>query len=250
MMTGPLAAIGNTAWPMWLGLLLGSALTATCVAVTLGTRQYFARNRTNRCLRRASAEIEELARTTERERIARDLHDVLGHSLFLIILKAELAGRTALCDARQCQAELREIADIAGNARVEVKTIITGYLSGGIMREIARAEHVLSIAGIATELNTEPVGLTPTQETVLALAMREGVTNIVQHAQAHHCKLILRREDGAAVLEIRDDGCGCSELEGNGLRGMRQRVMAMGGTMSRDNHQGTRLAIRLPLSRR
>jgi len=92
------------------------------------------------------------------------------------------------------------------------------------------------------------VALSPVQETVLALAVREAVTNVVRHARARHCRLRLEQVDACCVLEILDDGRGGNQTEGNGVRGMRERVEALGGTLRRDTSAGTRLTIMLPLA--
>lgn len=90
--------------------------------------------------------------------------------------------------------------------------------------------------------------MTPAQESVVALIMREAVTNVVRHSQARVCKLRLAANNGDCILEIQDDGRGGSLLEGNGLRGMRERVEALGGTITRDMSAGTKLTFEFPLA--
>jgi two-component system sensor histidine kinase DesK len=209
---------------------------------------YFAqRNRTHEKLRRAHDEIEQLAKVAERERIARDLHDVLGHTLSLITLKSELAGKLLDRDLVQAKREIHDVENAARNALAEVRQAILGYRAKGLTEEFKRARSTLETAGIQVEVKSSSVHLPAAHESVLSLALREAVTNVVRHAGAHHCSLRLERVNGHCELEIRDDGRGGYQLEGNGLRGMRERIESLGGTIERDTQSGTRIAIQLPV---
>jgi two-component system sensor histidine kinase DesK len=205
------------------------------------------RSEANRRLRMAQDEIEHLARTAERERIARDLHDVLGHTLSVVILKSELAGKLIGNDPERAGNEIRDVEQIAREALAEVRNAIGGYRAGGLEEELARAASTLKTAGVAAECRSVPMPLSPAQETVLALAVREAVTNVVRHAHAGRCLVRLEPMDGSCLLEIQDDGRGGSQGEGNGVRGMRERVEALGGSLRRETSAGTRLTILLPL---
>jgi two-component system sensor histidine kinase DesK len=206
------------------------------------------RRRMNRKLRIAQEEIEQLAKVAERERIGRDLHDLLGHTLSLIILKSELASKLADKDPERAIEEIRDVERISREALAEVRQAVKGYRSTGLDSEFRHAAETLRTAGIHVDIAMEPVALTPAQEGALVLALREAVTNVVRHAQASRCELRLRRVDSGLALEIADDGCGGNAPEGSGLSGMRQRVEALGGTLDREGARGTRLTIRLPLS--
>jgi two-component system sensor histidine kinase DesK len=205
------------------------------------------RNRTNRKLIRAQGEIEHLAKVAERERIARDLHDVLGHTLSVIILKSELAGKLMDRDPQRAGTEIREVEQISRQALSEVRDAIRGYRSRGLEAEIAQAKSTLETAGVAVNCKTARVALPALQESVLSMAVREAVTNVVRHAHAGTCSLRLDQQNGSCRLEIEDDGRGGSQGEGNGLRGMRERVEMLGGTLHRDSQAGTRITITLPL---
>ena len=111
-----------------------------------------------------------------------------------------------------------------------------------------RAKAALGSAGIALTAETAEIPLSPAQESVLALITREAVTNVVRHAQARNCWLKLASYNGDCMLEIRDDGRGGLETEGNGLRGMRERIEALGGRLDRDTSAGTRLHFEFPLA--
>jgi two-component system sensor histidine kinase DesK len=205
------------------------------------------RNQANRRLRLAQDEIEHLARVAERERIARDLHDVLGHTLSVVILKSELASKLIGHDTERAGNEIRDVERISREALAEVRNAIGGYRAGGLEEEFARAASTLETAGVAAECRSVHVALSPARETVLALAVREAVTNVVRHARARQCRLELEEVDGCCLLEIEDDGRGSSQAEGNGVRGMRERVEALGGTLRRETSAGTKLTIMLPL---
>ncbi len=206
------------------------------------------RNRMNCQLRKANEEIENLAKVAERERIARDLHDVLGHTLSVITLKSELAGKLIDRDPQRAGKEIREVEQISRQALTDVRDAIRGYRSQGLVAELAQAKSTLETAGLTVQCDAATtVQLPAVQESVLSLAVREAVTNVVRHAQARTCRMRLEQENGSCRLEIHDDGCGASNGEGNGLRGMRERVEMIGGTLSRSTEAGTTLTITLPL---
>lgn len=202
----------------------------------------------NRKLRKANEEIEHLAKVAERERIARDLHDVLGHTLSVITLKSELAGKLIDRDPRRAGKEIREVEEISRQALSDVRDAIRGYRSKGLLAEMAQAKSTLETAGVTVSCDASTIVKLPAmQEGVLTMAVREAVTNVVRHAQARNCSLRLEQQNGACRLEIEDDGRGGLQNEGNGLRGMRERVEMLGGTLRRDSQTGTRLTITLPL---
>jgi two-component system sensor histidine kinase DesK len=189
-----------------------------------GTNIYFAqRTRMYYQLKKANEEIEHLAKIAERERIARDLHDVLGHTLSVIILKSELAGKLMDRDPQQAKAEMADVEKTSRKALAEVRTTIRGYRSYSLEAEIK-------------------------QESVVALVVREAVTNVVRHAGARNCLLRLTPVNGSCRFEIQDDGRGGGTVEGNGLRGMRERIEALGGTLQRETKSGTRLTIEFPIT--
>jgi two-component system sensor histidine kinase DesK len=227
----------------------GFVFPATFLSTFIGAANiYFAqRHRHLEQLRVAHAEIEQLAKVAERERIARDLHDVLGHTLSLITLKSELAGKLIERDPTQARNEIRDVEQTARQALADVRMAIGGYRCKGLAAEIQQAQATLETAGVKTEFHSSPVKLPAMQESVLAMVLREAVTNVVRHAQARNCRVQVDRMDGHCRLEIRDDGRGGLAMEGNGLRGMRERVEALGGSLERDTTHGTRLMIELPI---
>ncbi|MGC1363512.1 MAG: sensor histidine kinase [Silvibacterium sp.] len=212
-----------------------------------GTNLFMAqRIRANSKLQMAHEEIEQLAKLAERERIARDLHDVLGHTLSVIVLKSELAGRLFAGDPERSAAEIADVEQIARKALSEVREAIGGYRAEGLVAEIKRAHSTLDAAGVTLVCEEKPPALNPAEETVMSLVLREAVTNVVRHAQASQCIMRFVTHDGKTGLVVEDDGRGGVREEGNGLRGMRERIEALGGRFAIDGTQGTRLTIELP----
>lgn len=230
----------------------------TIIAVFLlivigGGNIYFAEQRRADCkLRAALEENVTLAAVAERERIARDLHDVLGHTLSVIVLKAELAQRLVTRDPARASAEIADVESTARAALAEIREAIGGYRSRGLAAEIDAARRTLEAAGVALLADSKPApgSLTPQQETALALALREAVTNIVRHARATTCRLRFVCEPTGVRLVVEDDGRQTVIREGNGLRGMRERIESIGGRFSLEcpavPDHGTRLTIELP----
>jgi two-component system sensor histidine kinase DesK len=197
-------------------------------------------------LRLAHDEIEHLAKVAERERIARDLHDLLGHTLSLIILKSELASKLADRDIDRARNEIRDVERISRDALAQVRNAVGGFRSRGLQSEIDSAREALTAANIALDVDLEPVAMPPAREAVLALAIREGVTNVIRHARAKRCTIALHAAGGEHVLTISDDGRGGATPFGNGLIGMRERVESLGGTLQRVSDRGTALKITIP----
>jgi two-component system sensor histidine kinase DesK len=224
----------------------------TSVGVTAlvgGVNLHFAQmGRTQDKLRLAQGEVEHLAAVAERERIARDLHDVLGHTLSLIVLKAELAVKLSERDPVRAAAEMRDVEAVARRTLQEVREAIRGYRAT-LADEAPRARALLKAAGIQAELDLEAGDLPQPIEETLAFALREAVTNVVRHSGATTCRAHVHRDGDRVILEVQDDGRGSSAREGAGLRGMRERVEVFGGEISRPGGRGMRLRITLPLSR-
>jgi len=245
---GAVAAVGGTEG-LFLHMSPWSLFWAAVFPVFIGAGNIFfaERNRMNRKLRKANEEIENLAKVAERERIARDLHDVLGHTLSVITLKSELAGKLIDRDPERAGKEMREVEEISRQALSDVRDAIRGYRSRGLVAELALAKSTLETAGLTVQCDAATtVKLPAVQESVLSLAVREAVTNVVRHAQARTCRMRLEQQNGNCRLEIQDDGLGSSNGEGNGLRGMRERVEMLGGTLHRSTEAGTTLTITLP----
>jgi len=231
-----------------LPLTFWASMLLLIVLVGLGNHHWAVKDCAQTKLRLANDEIEHIAKVAERERIARDLHDVLGHTLSLITLKTELARKLVDRDPERAKQEMQDVENASRAALADVREAIRGYRTEGIFAELARARAALETAGVAVECEAHPVPLNAEQESVLALALREAVTNVVRHAEAHRCNVTLKRNESLCTLEVADDGRGAAGPEGNGLRGMRERLEALGGSLRLLSANGTRLIIDLPLA--
>ena len=185
----------------------------------------------------------EHALVAERERVARDVHDVLGHSLTALSVKAELAARLIDIDPERAKAELESIQATARQALAEVRATVGGLRAGNLEAELAAAPLVLADAGISATVVGEVADTDPRHRALMAWVLRESVTNVVRHAQARSVVIEL----GADGIAVADDGAGCTGAAGNGLRGMRERVTGAGGTLDVTTAgPGTRVQVALP----
>lgn len=162
----------------------------------------------------------------------------------MIVLKAELASKVADRDPARAITEIREVEQVARQALQEVRAAIGGYRAT-LADEATRARALLDTAGIAGEIDVPHIQHDRNREEVLALALREAVTNIVRHSGAKRVTIRLAERGDDWQLEVVDDGRGGDDIEGSGLRGMRARVEAVGGTIFRTRDNGTRLTVRL-----
>ena len=228
--------------PIWFAVLMLLIMGA----VSLSNVHFSIENRANAKLKLAQQEVEHLAKVAERERIARDLHDVLGHTLSVIVLKSELAAKLFDRDAGRAKTEIVQVEQIARDALSEVRKAIGGYRAASLAEEFARAKETLQTAGVSVRCEVSGSKLAPAQETLLVLVVREAVTNVVRHASARNCQLTLSDAANGWRLLIADDGRGGAFREGNGLRGMRERLEAIGGKMVCESGRGTKLDIFIP----
>jgi two-component system sensor histidine kinase DesK len=183
--------------------------------------------RTNRALFEARAEIARLASEAERNRIARDLHDLLGHSLTAITVKAGLAHRLSASDPSSSVREIGEVEDLSRQALGDVRAAVSNYRDVTLTGELARGRELLRASGVIANLPTATDVVATAHQELLGWAVREGVTNVARHARATRCTVTL----AASTVEILDDGVGGQLSEGSGLAGLRERVSAAGGTV-------------------
>ncbi|WP_432188302.1 sensor histidine kinase [Streptomyces sp. Tue6028] len=212
--------------------------------------------RTTIALREARATVAQLAANEERLRLARDLHDLLGHSLSLITLKSELAGRMLPDHPEKAAQQVADIEQVSRQALVDVREAVTGYRRPRLAGELAGTQVALTAAGVRADLPVEPdlTGVPEESESALAWALREAVTNVVRHSGARRCTVeLLRRQtlDGPVLeLSVEDDGSGGSGgSHGNGLTGLTERLEKAGGTLEAGRmRHGFRLVARVPLT--
>jgi len=224
----------------------GPAVIFSILIGLIGVFQ-FEKERANAKLHLAHEEIEQLAIVAERERIARDLHDLLGHTLSAISLKSELAHKLIDSEPNKAKQEIADIEDLSRKTLKEVRSAISGYRSRGLPAEIANAKLILTSANIDFSHNVDLNALSPLQEASLSLILREAVTNIVRHSKAGEVRLIIASQAKNIVFEIADNGVGLKEKEGNGLRGIKERVEALGGSLEIESTEGMKLKIVLPI---
>ncbi|MGW5660255.1 sensor histidine kinase [Streptomyces sp. NPDC003758] len=206
-------------------------------------------------LRKARATVAQLAANEERLRLARDLHDLLGHSLSLITLKSELAGRMLPDHPEKAAQQVADIERVSRQALVDVREAVTGYRRPRLSAELAGAQVALTAAGVTADIPTEPdlTGVAEESESVLAWALREAVTNVVRHSGAGRCTIeVLQRQtlDGRMLeLSVEDDGSGgAGNGPGNGLTGLTERLEKAGGTLEAGRvRHGFRLVARVPV---
>ncbi|MET0460778.1 MAG: histidine kinase [Ilumatobacteraceae bacterium] len=212
--------------PSWeLGIDADSGVTILLVSVAMFG--FFGLVRANRELSGARVEVARLAAEGERNRIARDLHDLLGHSLTTITIKAGLARRLAERDPRRAVAEITEVEDLARRSLTEVRAAVSGYREVTLAGELATAGEVLRAAGITASLPPAIEHVPADRRQLFAWVVREGVTNVVRHSRATSCTIAV----GADWLEVVDDGTAPAAPVGNGLTGLRERVAAAGGVV-------------------
>lgn len=210
--------------------------------------------RRDAALKLSQEEVRRLATTAERERIGRDLHDLLGHTLSMVALKSDLAARLVERDPASARREIEEVAAGARQALDQVRRAVAGIRAAELAGELASARLLLETDGVdfgyEFDAGGEGFGLPRGVESILALTVREAVTNIQRHARASAAEVKFSVEDGEAVLLIEDDGRGGVIIPGNGLAGMRERLEGARGSLriGPGARGGTRLEARLPLA--
>lgn len=200
-------------------------------------------------LRLSHDEVRRLAATAERERIGRDLHDLLGHTLSLITLKLELSRKLFDRDVDAAKREVEEAEKVARHALAEVRSAVTGIRATDLAAEMASARLLLESSRVHLDYDASPVDMPAEIERGLSLVLREAVTNIARHAAASCVRIELRREHAAVCMQIHDNGRGGLVRDGNGMSGMRERVRALGGTLGVESPLGggTQLRVVVPV---
>jgi len=244
----------------WRPLMYG----ITCVvglAAAASNAMLVVNRRKNAMLRLSREEVHRLGRVAERERIGRDLHDLLGHTLSLIAIKSELAMKLMDRDRAAAAREVSEVTNIAREALKQVRTAVTGIRAAALENEIASAKTLLDTVGVTLACRREGGMLPPEIETALAMIVREAAMNIQRHSAAHNATIDVTTEavtaepggrtgEKTVLLCVSDDGRGGVTTNGNGLSGIRERVRSLAGTLEIESPRGkgTTLRVRLPLT--
>jgi two-component system sensor histidine kinase DesK len=215
----------------------------TVLLVALAMLGFFGLIRSNRELAKARSEVARLAAENERSRIARDLHDLLGHSLTTITVKAGLARRLAERDPHRAAAEITQVEELSRSSLADVRAAVAGYRDVTLAAELATAREVLRAAGVEAEFPRAVDIVDPQYRTLFGWVVREGVTNVVRHARAGRCTVAV----GPNWVQITDNGRGGTAGAGNGLTGLRERVSAAGGGVTLGGAiSGWRLRVDVP----
>ena len=213
---------------------------------------------TVRELQEARREIAQLAAaeavTRERLRFARDLHDLLGHSLSSITLKSELAGRLLPAAPEKAAEEVRDIEGVARRSLREVREAVSGYRQPTLGEELYGAREMLEAAGIACRIENEAGPLPNATDSALAWTVREGVTNVIRHSRTDRCEIRVTQDGEEIRVEVKDDGRGSltkhegAYSNGSGLSGLAERIAASGGDFQAGPRPegGFRLRVSLP----
>ncbi|GGO80225.1 sensor histidine kinase [Wenjunlia tyrosinilytica] len=185
-------------------------------------------------LRETRKELARAAVEEERLRFSRDLHDLLGHTLSVVVVKAEAVRRLAPRDLDAALGQAADIESVGRQALTEIREAVTGYRQADLATELDRARSALLAVGIEPHVRESGPALPPQTEALLGWVVREGVTNVVRHSRARRCDIELSGDGEVVRLEIRDDGRGASGPvgSGSGLRGLGERLAAAGGGLT------------------
>jgi len=194
-------------------------------------------------------EVRDLAKTAERERIARDLHDLIGHTFSVLTLKAELAGKLIDKDLDRAKHEIEEVEMISRNALKQVREVVTGFRASDLNAELAHAKYVLESNEIRFKYEFDNVELTESTNKELAIILKELVTNVLKHSKASQVIASITQSDQQAILQLSDNGKGFSEsaTQGYGLKGIKERIEKLSGSFSVESDQGVEFVISVPL---
>ncbi|GAA1302483.1 two-component sensor histidine kinase [Planotetraspora silvatica] len=231
------AGVGDTVFLMW-GLFTAGLIPAIMIRLWDAIRE----------LKHTREELAHAAVSEERLRFSRDLHDLLGHTLSVMVVKAEAVRRLAHKDPDGAARQAADIEQIGREALTEVRAAVTGYRGRGLTAELESARAVLADADIDLTIRTPVVRLPPETDALLGWAVREGVTNVIRHSGARSCEIDLGGS-GDLVLEVRDDGASATgpARRGNGLVGLGERVAAADGTLDAGPRPGGGFLLRVTL---
>jgi two-component system sensor histidine kinase DesK len=219
---------GSDAITIAYGTFLSTMITAAILSLSEAVRE----------LRAAREELARRAVEKERLRFSRDLHDLLGHTLSVIVVKSEAARRIAPRDMDAALSQISDIESVGRQALTEIREAVTGYREGSLATELTRARSALSAASIEPVVRQSGTPLTPQTETLLGWVVREAVTNAVRHSDASRCEITVDSSTERVRLTVTDDGTGaaaaeprCEGIGGTGLKGLTERLAAAGGSL-------------------
>ncbi|MBS4197175.1 sensor histidine kinase [Lederbergia citri] len=221
------------------------------LATPFGIRSMNTRMELEKKLDQANQQIRDLIKREERVRIARDLHDTLGHTLSLITLQSQLVQRLTEKDPIRAKQEAKEIESSSRSALRQVRELVSEMRSITIAEEIAEMKQILTAAGIEFHVTGQKdfTYIPLLQQNIIGMCLREAGTNIVKHSQAKNCTVLFEESGGFLTISVKDDGVGILEGQesGNGLKGMNERLALIDGTLKIHSKKGTALTINVPI---
>jgi two-component system, NarL family, sensor histidine kinase DesK len=239
-------AAGGDIWSVAYGTFLSGFIVALILRLVAVIRR----------LQETRQELAESAVSEERLRFARDLHDLLGHTLSVMVVKAQLVRKLVPRDPAKAAEQAADIENVGRRALTEVRESVAGYRGRGIARELDEARTALADAGFTVAVRQDDVPLAAAEDALLGWVIREGATNVIRHSGGHQAEIEVGLRKGYAFAEIRDDGGKSPAVQlpsgGNGLGGLRERAAAAGGTLEAGPRRGGgyRLYVRIPVSPR
>lgn len=231
-------------WTIGYGTFLSGAVTAAILTLSETVTE----------LRATRQELARSAVEKERLRFSRDLHDLLGHTLSVIVIKSEAARRLAPRDIDAALEQVTDIESVGRQALTEIREAVTGYREGSLATELDRARSALTAAGIEPVVRRSGPPLAPQSDALLGWVAREAVTNVVRHSGATRCVFVVDSTTERARLTVTDDGRGPGDAQGTpavggtGLKGLTERLAAAGGSLDSGpgTHGGFTVTAELP----
>ncbi|PEI71310.1 sensor histidine kinase [Bacillus wiedmannii] len=203
-------------------------------------------------LNEANEQIKDLVKREERQRIARDLHDTLGHTLSLITLKSQLVEKLIVKNPERASAEAKEITQTSRTALKQLRELISDMRMITVEEELEQIKAILQAATIELEIKqeTSASSLSPIEQNILGMCLREAVTNVVKHSKATRCTVSVLESQGELILTVEDNGVGLADQnhDGNGIRGMKERIALIDGFVELGTiNPGTLLTVKVPV---
>ncbi|PTY77846.1 two-component sensor histidine kinase [Heyndrickxia sporothermodurans] len=224
---------------------------AIMILTPFGIRSMNQRMELEKQLDLANETIKELVKREERTRIARDLHDTLGHTLSLITLKSQLVERLTKIDPERAQIEAKEIERTSRSALKQVRELVSNMRAITIAEELIHVQEILEAAGVAYHHQgiNDVSDIPPLSQNILSMCLREAVTNVVKHSKAKNCSITILTSTESLHLVVKDDGIGLKNkgLDGNGLKGMEERLSLIDGVLTLSTQKGTHLEMKIPI---
>ncbi|SMD71500.1 Sensor histidine kinase DesK [Bacillus mobilis] len=203
-------------------------------------------------LNEANEQIKDLVKREERQRIARDLHDTLGHTLSLITLKSQLVEKLIVKNPERASAEAEEITQTSRTALKQLRELISDMRMITVEEELEQIKAILQAANVELEVKQEASAssLSPIEQNIVGMCLREAVTNVVKHSKATCCTVSVRESQGELILTVEDNGIGLAgqSHDGNGIRGMKERIALIDGFVEMGTiNPGTLLTVKVPV---